>query len=566
MDSSRPNASIAGDDGRAMRQRFLRELGDRLRALADPLAVQRAASQALGEYLDASRVGYAEILLDGETSVVTVNWTNGVRGIEGRYRVADYSPTLLESLRAGRSVVRADVARDDTLTAGERAAHEVLQVGATVDVPLLHADRLAAVMFLHFRVPHNFAPEEIALLEVVAGRTWDAVERAHVETALRASEARLQLALDVAELGTWWFDLNDGSGHLDARAAQIVGLPTGQFDNVLEMQAARTFPDDLEPMQAAVARGIASGAPFELAYRVLHPDGGVRHVVSRALAITDDTGRPIRLVGTNRDVTSERHATAERERLLSAERLARTEAESARGDAERANRAKSEFLAVMSHELRTPLNAIAGYVELLEMELRGPLTAAQRADLGRIQASQRHLLGLINEVLNYAKLETGTVRYDIENVLLRDAIRDAESLVAPQASAKRLALTTATPPDGLAAHVDAEKLRQILVNLLTNAVKFTDEGGCVSLSCDARDAVVCVTVRDTGIGIAADQLERIFEPFVQVRAEFTRTAEGTGLGLAISRDLARAMGGDLVVERSVLGEGSAFALTLPRAT
>jgi PAS domain S-box-containing protein len=242
----------------------------------------------------------------------------------------------------------------------------------------------------------------------------------------------------------------------------------------------------------------------------------------------------------------------------------RQEAEQARAEAEAANRAKSEFLAVMSHELRTPLNAIGGYAELLEMGIRGPVTPQQREDLARIQRSQRHLLGLINEVLNYAKLETGSVRYDPEPVPAREALVEAESLVAPQARARGLTMQVRECPPGLVARADREKLRQILVNLLSNAVKFTDRGG-VTLSCEASGAQLRFRVSDTGIGIPADKLAAIFEPFVQVRADLARPAEGTGLGLAISRDLARGMGGDIAVT-STPGAGSTFTLTLPRTT
>jgi signal transduction histidine kinase len=222
----------------------------------------------------------------------------------------------------------------------------------------------------------------------------------------------------------------------------------------------------------------------------------------------------------------------------------------------------------MSHELRTPLNAIGGYAELMEMGIRGPVTPQQRDDLRRLQGSQRHLLGLINEVLNYAKLETGTVHYDLKPVRVRDALAGAEVLVAPQAAAKGLTLSvrrvSEEEPTFLVVRADTEKLRQILVNLLSNAVKFTDRGGQVTLGYLASDDMVRMTVHDTGIGIAADQLVHIFDPFVQVRSDLTRTAEGTGLGLAISRDLARGMGGDLTVE-SEPGAGSTFTLVLPRA-
>ena len=246
----------------------------------------------------------------------------------------------------------------------------------------------------------------------------------------------------------------------------------------------------------------------------------------------------------------------ERARLFDAEREARAEAE-------RANRAKSEFLAVMSHELRTPLNAIGGYTELLEMELRGPLTPQQRHDLERIRQSQVHLLGLINEVLSYARLETGSVHYDHADVAVHDVFASAGALVEPQAQAKEIQLTIHPPPAGLSAFADGEKVRQILVNLLSNAVKFTDRGGHVQLSSRESDGFVDILVRDDGMGIPADQLERIFQPFVQVRSGLTRTAEGAGLGLAISRDLARGMGGDLKAT-SEPGVGSEFVLRLPR--
>ncbi|GAC1477988.1 MAG: hypothetical protein NVS1B4_21390 [Gemmatimonadaceae bacterium] len=247
----------------------------------------------------------------------------------------------------------------------------------------------------------------------------------------------------------------------------------------------------------------------------------------------------------------------ERARLYEAERAARECAEAA-------NRSKSEFLAVMSHELRTPLNAIDGYAELIELGVRGPVTDEQRQDLARIRKSQRHLLGLINGVLNYARAEAGAVRYDSVDVVLNEALGQCEALVAPQMRTRRLTFRFAGCDPTLAVRADAEKLQQILINLLTNAVKFTDPGGRIDLKCAAVGRDVHITVADTGRGIAADQLVRVFEPFVQVDARLTRTQDGVGLGLAISRDLARGMGGDLTVE-STIGVGSTFTLTLPLA-
>ncbi|HEY7769813.1 ATP-binding protein [Longimicrobium sp.] len=238
------------------------------------------------------------------------------------------------------------------------------------------------------------------------------------------------------------------------------------------------------------------------------------------------------------------------------------DAERARAEAEAANRAKSEFLAVMSHELRTPLNAIGGYTELLAMGIRGAVTPEQATDLERIRRSQQHLLGLINEVLNYAKLETGTVHYDVGDVDAPGAVAEVESLVLPQAQSRRHTLV-AECDAGVVVRADPEKLRQILLNVVSNAVRFTPEGGRITIGArTGGDAVAEITVADTGIGIPEDKLEAIFEPFVQVGRGLNTPGEGTGLGLAISRDLARGMGGDLVA-RSTPGEGSVFTLTLP---
>jgi signal transduction histidine kinase len=253
----------------------------------------------------------------------------------------------------------------------------------------------------------------------------------------------------------------------------------------------------------------------------------------------------------------------ENARLYEAERAARREAEAARAEAEAANRAKSEFVANMSHELRTPLNAIAGYVELLEMGLRGAVTEDQRADLHRIGQNQRLLLGLINDVLNFAKLEGGYVEFDMHNVPVHETLVAMEALVMPQLIARSLRYQYTPADPALTAWADREKLQQIVLNLLSNAVKYTGTDGEIALSAIDTEESVLIHVRDSGRGIAVEKLEHIFAPFVRVDTGYARATEGTGLGLAISRNLARAMHGDLTAV-STLGEGSTFTLSLPK--
>ena len=253
----------------------------------------------------------------------------------------------------------------------------------------------------------------------------------------------------------------------------------------------------------------------------------------------------------------------ENARLYESEREARREAETARAEAEAANRAKSEFIANMSHELRTPLNAIAGYVELLEMGLRGAVSDAQRVDLRRIQQKQRLLLALINDVLNFAKLEAGHVEFETSNVSVHEVLSAMESLVMPQLMGRSLSYEYKPANPKLMVFGDREKLQQVVLNLLANAIKYTGNHGKIELSTSEAGDCVLIHVRDTGRGIPADKFETIFEPFVRIDTGYSRPTEGTGLGLAISRDLARAMGGDLTVA-STLGKGSTFTLKLPR--
>ena len=230
-----------------------------------------------------------------------------------------------------------------------------------------------------------------------------------------------------------------------------------------------------------------------------------------------------------------------------------------------ASRAKSEFMASMSHELRTPLNAIFGYTSLLADGITGPVTAAQQEQLLRIRSSATHLLGLIDEVLSFSRLEAGREQISIQDVQVSAVLEEALSLVKPMAAAKHLPIEIAIDgsDDALSLQTDVLKLRQILVNLLNNAVKFTDSGK-VTLSASAEGADVAFRVSDTGIGIPSAHLERVFEPFWQVEQAASRRVGGTGLGLSVTRRLARLLGGDVQVQ-SLPGEGSTFTVRLPRA-
>ena len=262
-----------------------------------------------------------------------------------------------------------------------------------------------------------------------------------------------------------------------------------------------------------------------------------------------------RMVCVLSDIGLRKASEAERELLLQ-------KADAARLDAESANRAKSDFLAVASHELRTPLNAIAGFAQLIALGIRGPVTEAQQADLEKIRRSQVALTGLINELLSFARLERGAVRYDLETVVVGDVVARAGEMVEELMRERNITFVRPDPSAPVLARADADKVQQVLLNLLSNALKFTAEGGRVELSFGEHDGRVAIKVSDTGRGIPADKLEAIFHPFVQVDQSRVRDQPGIGLGLSISRDLAQGMGGDLSVE-STVGQGSTFTLSVP---
>jgi PAS domain S-box-containing protein len=260
-----------------------------------------------------------------------------------------------------------------------------------------------------------------------------------------------------------------------------------------------------------------------------------------------------------RDLTERKRAEEERERLVESERAAREEAEAA-------SQAKSEFLATMSHELRTPLNAIAGYVQLLEMGIHGELAPRQEETLGRIRRNHEHLLVLINDLLQFTRIQTGSLEVRQEAVPVARLMEELEAMVVPSGGGHGPTFRCEPCEPDLHVVGDRERIEQVLLNLVSNAIKFTGGGGRVQVSAARGGEKVHFHVSDTGPGIPADKLEAIFDPFVQIRDVGTgdSSRQGVGLGLAISRDLADAMGGELTVE-SAPGRGSVFTLTLPAA-
>jgi PAS domain S-box-containing protein len=302
-------------------------------------------------------------------------------------------------------------------------------------------------------------------------------------------------------------------------------------------------PEDRDRVVGSWQAAVRAGKDFEVELRLRQQDGKYCWFLVRSRPHRDEAGKVDAWLGIAVDIEERKNAEEE---------------------AWAASQAKSEFLASMSHELRTPLNAIGGYAELLAMGVRGSLNAEQAQDIARIRRSQQHLLTLINDVLNFAKVDAGQAEYRLTAVPVDEALHDTESMIAPQILAKGLRYAYKGGDKTASVLADPEKLQQIVLNLLSNAVKFTDAGGIITLSARPSGKCIDISVADTGAGISAEKLDRVFDPFVQAERRLNQPVQGVGLGLAISRDLAHAMNGEITVESEV-GKGSTFTLSLPRA-
>jgi PAS domain S-box-containing protein len=342
----------------------------------------------------------------------------------------------------------------------------------------------------------------------------------------------------------------DPTGHILSWNQGAERFKGYQRDEILGKHFSIFYPTEDQWKPAQELEIAASVGRFEDEGWRVRKDGTQYWANVVITALRDKAGTLVGFAKVTRDLTDRKRA--EEREIENARRVARSE---------EANRAKAGFLAAMSHELRTPLNAIAGYTDLLLMGIGGDISDQHRDYLRRIRSSQQHLLSIINDILNFSRIEAGQLTYDIGPVSLCAVIDAVVLMVEPQALAKKIHIERWHGPDAVAS-ADRAKVEQILLNLLSNAVKFTGPGGRIDIACAKQSDRVVLSVTDTGIGIPAESLGTIFHPFVQVGRSLTSPHDGTGLGLAISNDLAEGMGGKLAVESRV-GQGSTFTLVLP---
>jgi PAS domain S-box-containing protein len=399
----------------------------------------------------------------------------------------------------------------------------------------------------------------------------DDLKRAEQEA--RSASERLALALKVGHSGTFEWDIRNNVNIWTPEVEELYGLQPGTFGGRYEDWEALVLPEDLGHARACLEESLNTGEFFS-EWRIRPVGSGEsRWIVANAKVSFDEEGRPLRMIGFNRDITDRKRAEQEvlrlnqdlerrvAERTIELERIA-AELEKRNREVERVNRMKSEFLARSSHELRTPLNAIVGYSDLLSEQSAGPLPPPYPRFVSNIQEGARHLLDMVNDLLDISRIEAGRIELNLERFDISEALDEVLSVITPLAEIKRIPVENRIAR-GTALVADRLRCKQVLYNLTSNAVKFTPEEGRVWIETAADGEIFTICVADTGIGIAPDEQEAIFEEFHQVvAAAGNLPAAGSGLGLAITRKLARLHGGDVRVE-SEMGKGSRFLVSLP---
>jgi PAS domain S-box-containing protein len=526
------------------RQSFLLSLNDALRVTGDPDEATAAAIGMLGQKLRAAQVFYADIDESGVLATISQDWTNGkVRNALPAYRLDAFDPSFFGALKSGRTIPVGDVqAEPRRWSPAALALFEWASIRSLLAVPLVKHGRLAALLGVQKGEAHAWGPNEIALAQEVAERTWEAVERARISLALQESQDRLKFSIDAADVGSWELFLDDRKYSASERALFFFGFPPGVQPTQQEI-IERTHPDDRRAVDETLRLAAETGQPYQLEFRRMLADGSVLWLEARGERRTV-RGKQV-IGGLVQDIT---------------ERIKQKEA------VENASKAKSEFLANMSHELRTPMHAILGYSELCTSAIKDGEGEDCEEYLGNITKAGERLLTLLNDLLDLSKMEAGRVEYKIEPLDLKDVVTHTLMELDPLIKAKNLAMQVRIG-ESTGALFDKAYLIQVMINLVSNAIKFSKAGSRIGIDLSedrlrSGERGVRCSVADEGPGIPEDELKAVFDKFTQ--STKTKTGKGgTGLGLAICDHIIKAHGGSIWAENGK-PKGAVFTFVLPK--
>ncbi len=532
------------------RHQFLLQLEDAVRSLSEPDDITMASAHMLGTHLGVNRCAYADVEDDENTFNLTGDYNLDVPSIVGRYAFAQFGDECLRLMRAGLPYVVADADTDPRVDA-VREAYRATNIRAVICVPVRKAGRFVAAMAVHQTTPRTWRPDEVTLVETVAGRSWESIERTRVTRTLRDSEERVRLAVEAARVGYWLWNMQTGEMTLDATCVRLFGLPANSVTSDATV-LGRVHPDDVPALRDSADGAAHERGPYDIEFRVVDDDGSIRWLAGKGRLVRDRPGGTW-LTGVNVDVTERKALDLQREQLLARE-------QAARADAEHASQLKDEFLATLSHELRTPLNAIFGWSHLLR-DYKSRPDMLERG-LSTIERNARVQRQLIEDLLDMSRIVSGKLRLMVGTIEVGTIIKAAIESILPAAEAKALRLDIAVD-EPMVISADSDRLQQIVWNLLSNAVKFTPEGGVITVSARIADRHVELVVADSGVGIEASFIPHVFDRFRQADGTASRRFGGLGLGLSIVKQLVELHGGTVRVQSGGADQGASFVVRLP---
>lgn len=521
-------------------QRHLSVCLSLMRSIARTSSVEAMYGHALDALEEAMGFTRASILLFDDDGVMRFKAS---RGLSAEYRraVEGHTPWTPDSPDPIPILVE-DVTADPSL-APYLPTIQAEGIAAMAFIPLVYAGSVIGKFMLYRDTPGSLADEELLCAQLVASEVAFAVVRTRAESQASRSESRLRFALDAASMATWDWDIAAGTVHWSDNFERIQGLAKGTLDGTLEGYTKHVHPDDRARLMAVVNRALTEGAPYEVEYRLVAPDGTTMWAEGKGNVEMGPAGA-VRLTGVCMIVTQRKEAE-----------LARLAA------AEEASRLKDEFLAVLSHELRTPLNAILGWVQMLDTGTLPPERVRQAiAVIGRNATLQAQL---IEDILDVSRIITGKLEVDRRPILVTQLIDHVVSAALPAAEAKKITLTHSMPDCAYYIDADLRRLQQVMSNIMSNAVRFTPEGGTVDVACGVQGDHVEITVTDSGEGIAPEFLPYVFDRFRQADSRSTRRHGGLGLGLAIARYLVEQHHGRISAHSDGAGKGTTIRVTLP---
>jgi PAS domain S-box-containing protein len=536
-----------------IRDRFLLTVEDALRPLTEPGEITAAAAALLGEHLGADRAAYAAVAWEEGTFEVIGDYNRGVASITGHYRVADFGDEFARAMGENLPyVVRDAEAHDSPIEALD--AFRATGIRALISVPLHKAGKAVAAMAVHQAAPRAWTRREVELVEHVASRCYESIERARVEATLRRSEASFRELADAMPQIVFAADAQGNVDYFNRQWYEYTGLPEDSGFGYETWKQVHT-EEGLRRVAEAWPTAVRTGQTYEVEYPLRRHDGEYRWHLGRALPIRDAAGEIVHWYGTNTDIHDRKQVEERAARALEAEQHARSEAEAT-------SRMKDEFLATLSHELRTPLNAILGWSHMIRRPDATPAEFARGAEV--IERNARAQATIIEDLLDMSAIISGKVRLEMaDDVDLAAQLLSSCEAVRPAAEAKGVAIACDVGAGPLLARADGHRLQQVLWNLASNAVKFTPAGGRIDMQLARAGDTARIVVRDTGEGIPADFLPYVFDRFRQADASSTRRHGGLGLGLSIVKQLVELHGGTVSVASAGRGRGAAFTLALP---